>query len=117
LGTYPEGADIQFSRLKVFSWTLPLLYTHKFSRKLSFKVGPMVNFNTHASLKTCYKLNGEKIKQTDNNIHQSRVTVDLLAVFRVSAIGVYVKYSPFKVLNSDFGPDFSGLSTGLTLFY
>ncbi len=117
LGTYPEGADVQFSRLKVFSWTLPLLYTHKFSRKLSFKVGPMVNFNTHASMKTCYKLAGEKVKLTDNNIHQSRVTVDLLAVFRVSAIGVYVKYSPFKVLNSDFGPDFSGLSTGLTLFY
>lgn len=117
LGTYPEEADIKFSRLKVFSWTLPLLYTYKFTRKVSFKVGPIVNFNTHASLKTHYKLEGENVKLTDNNIHQSRVTVDLFATFKVSAVGVYVKYSPCKVLNTDFGPDFSGLSTGLTLFY
>lgn len=117
LGGYPEGADIKFSRLKVFSLTVPLMLNQRIARNFSFSVGPVVNFNTHASLKTRYKLDGKKEKLVDSNIHQNRVTVDLMAQLKFAAIGLYVKYSPCNVLHTEYGPKFNSMSTGITLFY
>ena len=117
LGAYPEGSDIKFSRLKVFSLTVPFMINQSLGRKVVFGVGPVVNFNTHASLKTRYTLNGEKVKEKNNNIHQNRMTVDLMAKLRFNSLGVYAKYSPSDMLNTDFGPKFRSFSTGITLFY
>lgn len=117
LGAYPEGADIKFSRLKVFSLTVPFMINQSLGRKVVFSVGPVVNFNTHASLKTRYTLNGEKVKETDNNIHQNRMTIDLMAKLRFNSLGVYAKYSPSDMLNTEFGPKFRSFSAGITLFY
>ena len=117
LGSYPEGSDIKFSRLKVFSLTVPFMINQSLGRKVVFSVGPVVNFNTHASLKTRYTLNGEKVKEKNNNIHQNRMTVDLMAKLRFNSLGVYAKYSPSDMLNTDFGPKFRSFSTGITLFY
>ena len=117
VGAYPEGADIKFSRLKVFSLTVPFMINQSLGRKVVFSVGPVVNFNTHASLKTRYTLNGEKVKEKNNNIHQNRMTVDLMAKLRFNSLGVYAKYSPSDMLNTDFGPKFRSFSTGITLFY
>ena len=117
LGAYPEGSDIKFSRLKVFSLTVPFMINQSLGRKVVFSVGPVVNFNNHASLKTRYTLNGEKVKEKNNNIHQNRMTVDLMAKLRFNSLGVYAKYSPSDMLNTDFGPKFRSFSTGITLFY
>ena len=117
LGDYPEGAEIKFSRLKVFSLTLPFMLNQSLGRRVVFSFGPVVNFNTHASLKTRYVLDGEKIKEKSNNIHQNRMTVDLMAKLRFNSIGIYAKYSPSDVLNTEFGPKFRSFSTGITLFY
>lgn len=117
LGAYPEGSDIKFSRLKVFSLTVPFMINQSLGRKVVFSVGPVVNFNTHASLKTRYTLNGEKVKEKNNNINQNRMTVDLMAKLRFNSLGVYAKYSPSDMLNTDFGPKFRSFSTGITLFY
>lgn len=117
LGAYPEGSDIKFSRLKVFSLTVPFMINQSLGRKVVFSVGPVVNFNTHASLKTRYTLNGEKVKEKNNNIHQNRMTVDLMAKLRFNSLGVYAKYFPSDMLNTDFGPKFRSFSTGITLFY
>ena len=111
------GADIKFSRLKVFSLTIPFMINQALSKNVVFSVGPVINFNTHASLKTRYILNGEKVKETDNNIHQNRMTIDLMAKLRFKSIGIYAKYSPSDMLNTEFGPKFRSLSTGITLFY
>lgn len=116
LGSYPEGADIQFSRIKIFSWSVPMMISHKFKNGLGFDLGAIINFNTHASLKTRYKLDGESYKITDNNIHQTPVTVDLQASFQCKIIGIYVKYSPCQILDAAYGPKFSALSAGIVLF-
>ena len=116
IGSYPEGADIQFSRIKVFSWAFPVMFTHETKNDFSFSVGAIVNFNTHASLKTRYKLEGQEYKLTDNNIHQTPVTVDLQASISYKSVGFYVKYSPCKVLDTAYGPEFTALSVGLILF-
>lgn len=117
LGSYPEGADIKFSRLKVFSLTVPFMINQSLGRKAVFSVGPVINFNTHASLKTRYTLNGEKVKETNKNIHQNSMTVDLMAKLRFKSLGIYAKYSPSDMLNTEFGPKFRSFSTGITLFY
>lgn len=117
LGTYPEGAEIKFSRLKVFSLTVPMMVNQSLGKKVVLSVGPVINFNTHGSLKTRYTLNGEKVKETSNNIHQNRMTVDLMAKLRFKSLGIYAKYSPMDMLNTEFGPKFRSFSTGITLFY
>ena len=78
--------------------------------------GAIVNFNTHASLKTRYKLDGQEFKLTDSNIHQTPVTIDIQASIGYKTIGFYVKYSPCKILDTAYGPEFSALSVGLVLF-
>jgi len=117
LGSYPEDAKIQFSRLKIFSLTVPLMINQSLGRKVVLSVGPVINLNTHGSLKTRYTLDGEKVKETSNHIHHNRMTIDLMAKLRFKLIGVYAKYSPSDVLNPEFGPKFSSFSTGITLFY
>lgn len=117
LGNYPEGADIKFSRLKIFSITVPLLINQAIGRKAVLSLGPVVNINTYGSLKTRYVLNDEKIKEKNKNIHQNKATVDLMAKLRLGEIGFYAKYSPSDVLNTEFGPKFSSLSAGVCWYF
>ncbi|EJX09324.1 hypothetical protein, secreted [gut metagenome] len=117
VGPYPEGAQIDFSRLKVYSLTVPLMLHQYLNRDIVVSFGLVINFNTHASLKTRYVLDGEKVCEKSNNIHHNRLTLDLMAKFRFRTLGLYVKYSPTNVLNTEFGPKFRSLSTGITLFY
>lgn len=115
--SYPEGADIEYSRLRVFSWTMPILLNGNVTRGISLSAGPIVNFNTRGRLLTKYTLNDEKIKERSSNIHQNPVTIDLFAHMKVKCFGVYAKYTPFEILNTEYGPDFKGVSVGMTLFW
>ena len=115
IGPYPEGAAIEFSRLKVFSWTVPMLMSYEFNDWLRLRFGPVVNINTHASLKTRYSLEGEGKKETHNLQHYNRMTVDLMGAVCIKGLGFYVKYSPCEVLDTDYAPSFKGISTGLIL--
>lgn len=116
-GDYPEGTDPKFSRLKVFAITMPVMFNQSFGKGFSLSAGAVVNFNTHASMKTKYVEGGNDIAIANSNIHQRKVTVDLMGRIGFKAISYYIKYSPMSVLNTAFGPDFKSLSTGITLFY
>ena len=113
LGNYPEGADIKFSRLKIFSLTFPFMFNQSLGNNALFSVGPVVNFNTYGSLKTRYTLNDEKIKEKSKDIRQQKVTVDMMAKFCIRSMGFYAKYSPMDVLKTDFGPKFRSFSVGV----
>ena len=111
---YPENVDIDFSRIKVFSLTLPLSYTFCPARRAAVSLSAIPSFNTYASLKTRYRdSEGKKHKEVQKKIHQTPFTVDfrMMAVYR--GVGAYVKYSPFNVLNTNHGPEFQGLSVGV----
>ena len=110
---YPDGADIDYSRLRTLSLTLSFMYTYKFNRIVNMKLGPVVSFNTRGNIKTCYTLNGESFKEKEKNINIVPVTVDFRAELNFSFVGLYFKYSPCNVLNSDFGPEFKPMSAGL----
>jgi hypothetical protein len=115
IGPYPEGAAIEFSRLKVFSWMVPMMMSYEFNDWLELRLGPVVNINTKATLKTRYSLEGKGKKETHNLQHYNRLTVDLMGAISINNLAYYVKYSPCEVLDIDYGPNFKGISTGLIL--
>ncbi|MBO5864927.1 MAG: hypothetical protein J6Q73_02615 [Bacteroidaceae bacterium] len=110
---YPDGADIDYSRLRTLSLTLSFMYGYNFNRYVNMKLGPVVSFNTRGNIKTCYNLNGETFKEKHKDINIVPVTVDFRAELNFRFVGLYFKYSPCNVLNSNFGPAFKPMSAGL----
>lgn len=118
---FPEGVDPEFSRIKIFSLTVPVLYKQTLpinfphNGKMWLAFGPVVNFNTHASIRTQWEGDDERTMQQSANISGRRkVTVDGLAIIGINSwLGVYFRYSPMKQLESG-SPQFSSFTTGLT---
>ncbi len=117
LAPYEDNADPSFSRLKIFSLTVPVMFSQDLGKHFTFNAGAVVNFNLHGSMKTKYTLDGEERSYSDDHIRQQKVTVDLMAQLNYRAIGCYIKYSPCDILDTNFGPEFNHLSAGITLFY
>lgn len=111
---YPLDYEPKFSRIKVFSLTATLRYEHDFGSGFAVGFGPVVNFNTYASIMTRYKLLGDKCKHMEKNIRQRPVTIDWMLNARIADIPFYVKYSNDNVLK-DGGIKFRSLSFGLYL--
>lgn len=112
LGTYPEKASSKFSRIKVFSLCFPILYQHNFCKDWGFGIGPVINWNTYASLRTEYKMDGGEHSYVDKHIGQQKITVDFMLLFNNPVIDLYMKYSPMDVLK-DSDVNFRSLSFGL----
>lgn len=118
LTDYAAGSVIRFSRLHLYSWQVPLLATFRANNKhLTSSFGLLFNFNSHGNLKTRYSLAGENYKEVEGGIHLNSFTVDLYATLNYRWLGAYVKWSPCPVIESGMGPRFSGISTGLMLFW
>ena len=107
----PEGTSPKFSRIKVYSLNFPIRYQYQ-ARNFGFSLGPILNFNTYASIKTKYKLDGNKTKEMAKNIHPTPITVDFMGTISTPIMDFYVKYSPCNVLQSDYGLKFKSLSIG-----
>lgn len=111
---FPLEFEPKFSRIKVFSLTATLRYEHDFGGGFAIGFGPVVNFNTYASIKTRYKFLGDKVKHMEKNIRQRPVTIDWMLNMRLASVPFYVKYSNDDVLK-DGGVRFRSLSFGLYL--
>jgi hypothetical protein len=59
LDTYPLQVSPDFSRIKVFSLTANLGYTHEFDEDFWIGFGPVVNFNVYGSILTEYSMYGD----------------------------------------------------------
>ena len=118
-GKYPEGIRGKYSRLKTFSLQLPLLFSYKIPKSsLYFKCGPIFDFNTYASVLTAYedKL-GNNSESFTKSVSPKRFTIDIFGSLSLrNTIGVYVRYSPMKVMDSYITLNFQPFSTGITLF-
>lgn len=111
LGVYPPGAKPKFSRIKVFSINFPVLYHHKFDKDWGFGLGGILNWNTYASIKSKYKLDGGTHKFVDKDINHRKFTVDMMGIFYNPLFDFYVKYSPMDVLKEP-SVKFRALSVG-----
>ena len=114
LDGYPLEFEPKFSRIKVFSLTATLRFEHDFNNGFAIGFGPVVNFNTYASIKTRYKFMGDKCKRVEKDINQRPITIDWMLNARIADIPLYVKYSNNDVLK-DGGLKFRSLSFGLYL--
>lgn len=115
---YESGAKGMFSRLKIFSLQLPLLYEWNIPKSsISFKAGPILNFNTYASVKTVWNdSDGNRRVVFNKNIEPRRCTIDFFASLSLcKTIGIYVRYSPVKVMDSPNTINFRPLTVGLGL--
>lgn len=113
---YSDDITPQSSRIKMFSLSLPVLFSQNINLssnlRLGYSLGPVLNFNPHASLRSRW-LDGDGVRQRESTsrIAHRKFTTDLFASVGVNGISVYVRYSPMSVLTK--GLDFSSLSTGL----
>ena len=111
---FPLQYEPKFSRIKVFALTATLRYEHDFGHGFSIGFGPVVNFNTYASIKTRYKFLGDNVKHMEKNIRQRPITIDWMVNMSIADVPFYVKYSNDNVLK-DGGVKFRSLSFGLYL--
>jgi hypothetical protein len=111
---YPLQVSPKFSRIKVFSLTAHFEYTHSFDKDFWIGFGPVVNFNTYASVLTKYKMYGDEVKKLEKNIRQRPITIDWMLRVGIFGVPLYMKYSNDNVLK-DGGVKFRSLSFGLYL--
>lgn len=111
-------ASIRATQLKVFSLQIPLMYTWSIPKTyLKWRMGPILNFNTYSSIKGIYDDSaGNRCEYFTKDFDRRHFTVDLFASLSYStALGVYVRYSPMKVLKDASPINFTPLSIGLTI--
>jgi len=114
---YPIGANPKFSRIHTFSLVVPLQIHFGLGRSWYLSFGPELYFNTYASLKTRYSLNGESQKIEANRLHRNKVTYGLMCDITYRRLGLYFKYSPCNVMQTEFGPKFKSITAGVRLAF
>ncbi len=114
LEKYPLQVSPDFSRIKIFSLTANLDFSHEFDEDFWIGFGPVVNFNTYGSILSEYSLNGDDIKRIEKHIRQRPITIDWMLRMGIMGVPFYLKYSADNVLK-DGGVKFKSLSFGLYL--
>ncbi len=115
-GEAPEDAWVRFSRLKVFSLQMPLLYQWRIPKsRLKLKLGPILNFNTYSSLKGVYEDSfGKRNEYFTKNFGRNPTTLDFFgSITYRSFLGIYVRYSPMKVLKETSPINFTPFTIGI----
>lgn len=105
-----NDTPLKFSRIHTFSISVPIKYYHQLGKHVYFGVGPELYFTPHASLKNRFD---KKNKTLDTHIHHNRFSFDVGAELMIRGIGVYYKYNPFSVLDTNYGPKFSSMTVGI----
>lgn len=116
-GTAPEGASVKTSNLKVFSLQMPLMYVWNVPKTaMRLRVGPILNFNTYSSIKGNYDdAAGNRCEYFTKNFDRNPVTVDFFgSISYHDVIGVYVRYSPMKVLKDPSPINFNPFTVGFS---
>ncbi len=124
IGQYPVDTDPSYSRIRVFSLSLPVVFEQRLpvrvpgKDRLGLSAGVIFNYNAHAGVKTeWHDAASNVVEQYCGSVGHRVFTVDFLAMVRFCRFaGLYVKYSPQTVLTGSLSPRFRSLSTGVTIF-
>lgn len=115
-GHAPSGAIVKSTNLKVFSLQLPLMYEWRIPKsRLKLKVGPILNFNTYSSVKGIYdNAEGNHCEYFRKDFDRNKVTLDIFGSLSYhNALGIYVRYSPMKVLKETSPINFTPFTVGV----
>ena len=116
IGPFPEGTSPKISRLTVFSFNMPLLYSCSFGGGFGFTVGPVVNLNASSSIVNKYSINGDGQKDKFKHVHCNIVTVDALFQLNLKYFSIYAKYSPMNLMDKKYWPEFTTWTFGIAPF-
>jgi len=109
-----DNASPIFSRIHTLDLSLPIRYEYA-GKHFGFSLGPVINLNTKSSLKTRYRVDGKKHKDTTNDLKTNLLTIDLMGTVTLCSTTFYVKYSPGNIFKKDYGPQFKTFSFGIYL--
>ena len=119
---YPDNVSDTRSLIRVFSLSVPLLFTQQFGHesKVKFTLGPVVNFNVRGRINNEWSFEDTDFETSTRKIGQRPVTIDIYAMLQCSGVGIYCKYSPMSVLKSKSAngvenPQFKSISFGIYL--
>lgn len=115
---YEEGINGKGSRLMIFSVQFPLLWQYTFpSTSLSLKLGPVFNLNTFSEIKSHYLNNeGDKCSRSLKNVKPRLFTTDIFASLSLyNVCGIYLRYSPVRIMQDRTGLNFHPLTIGMTV--
>lgn len=110
---FTENAGSRNSRIHTLGLNIPMFFTQKLGKELSFSVGPIVNFNLGAWVNNYWEVGDMEYDISTRKIGQQPVTVDVMGVFDISGFGIFCKYSPMSVFKKDRGPKFNSVTVGL----
>ncbi len=117
-GSYPEGSSPKNSRLKTFALQFPLLGSWRIPHtSLLLKAGPILDVNTYGSVKTVYRdAAGKKCSDFTKSVKYRSVTLDLFGSLAIrGGLGIYVRYSPMKVIDNVGSLNFKPFTLGFLL--
>jgi len=113
---YDDFGSPKFSRLKIFSWQFPVQYHYNITKHNIFSLGGIINLNGDGSIKTrYYDTDGGGHRDTFDDIHTNALTVDLIMSITYRGCGLYFKYNPCEILDTQFAPKFNTISVGAIL--
>lgn len=115
---YANDVNGKNSQLKLFAVQFPFLYELSIPKtSLFLKLGPIFNFNTYSSVKTSFTdSEGNGASYFTTSSIQRLLTVDIFANVSLSQmIGVYIRYSPMKILKTSDGINFHPFTLGFSI--
>ncbi len=112
---FSAGASDRYSAMRIFSLSVPFLFTQRFGRTSDFRftLGPVVNFNLYGRILKEFTIGDNEFDIYTKGFEYRPVTLDIMAMVSWRRLGVFCKYSPMSVLKSDKGPQFRSVSVGL----
>jgi hypothetical protein len=117
----PAGTTYEYSRLRTFHITVPLLLewqpTFGNNHKFYMAAGAIGGVNTFASYRIRYKdANGNMIENVEGKgLNVAPLSLDFLGEIGYGSWTVYAKYSPFGIFQSAKGPNVRAVSFGAKL--
>jgi len=114
-GPYPEGSVPKLSRLRVFSFGIPLLFSCNVWNGFGFSFGPVIDLNVDSCINQKYYYSGSKQKDKYKHVHCNFATVDLMFQLNLKEVGIWMKYSPVSLMDKAYWPDIQTLSFGIAL--
>jgi len=114
-GPYPEGSVPKLSRLRVFSFGFPLLFSCNVWNGFGFSLGPIVNLNVDSCINKKYYVNGAKQKDKYKHTYCNLVTADLMFQLNLKEVALWVKYSPVNLMDRSYWPEIQTVSFGIAL--
>ncbi len=109
----PDGERADKSRLDVWSFHLPVLYSQRISGCVSMSLGGIVDFNTYATAFTRIDDGKTRHKENFKGFQQNLLTVSAFGAVYLDGVGFYATWSPMELFKEAYGPSFKGWSMGV----